>query len=403
MAGFDGVPIGGNDHAFHRVPQFPHIVAPPVIVRQAFTGLRADRFCAQPESPARHSYEVVGQPRDVRSPIAKRRDGDHVHVQPVIEIFPKPSLAHRHFEIAIRRRDHPSPHRYLAIATDAGDHPFFQHSQQLGLGRRRQFPHLVQKQGAGGGRLECTPVQPVCTGERAPLVPEQCALDEIVRQRSAVDRHERRIGRRAQAVQLPSDDFLARAALPEDEGRTGNGRQPRQRFLEPLHGGTRPHQRRRAGELRGEVSHLLSQAAAFESVLDLPHDPLDRLVLIDEPFRPETHRPHAPVEISGTRVDDHRHVDLTALQFFQHAEPVEYGHLEIQNDTIDGITREHLQTFGPAVRDDRIVRPDTRQVIGVLLGHGRHVVHDQHPHHRSPPRPSARPEASVEAGSSTRN
>ncbi len=83
--------------------------------------------------------------------------------------------------------------------TVAADRPvlaFLQHAQQLGLQERRHLADLVQHQRAAGRQFEQADAVGGGAGERALLVAEELRLDEILRQRRAVDLDERALGPR---------------------------------------------------------------------------------------------------------------------------------------------------------------------------------------------------------------
>src|SRR5262245_2761153 len=64
----------------------------------------------------------------------------------------------------------------------------------------------------------------VSTGKRSTLVAEQFALEQAVRDRRAINRHERTLAPRAALVQQVRDDLLACAGLAGDENvRVGGG------------------------------------------------------------------------------------------------------------------------------------------------------------------------------------
>jgi hypothetical protein len=99
------------------------------------------------------------------------------------------------------------------VLPDAPDLAFLDGAQQLGLRPRGQFADLVEKQRAGVRVLEHTPSFAHCACERAARVTEQLRFDQVFRQRRAVQRAERPVGARTEAVQHPCDEFLARSAL----------------------------------------------------------------------------------------------------------------------------------------------------------------------------------------------
>ena len=53
-------------------------------------------------------------------------------------------------------------------------------------------------------------------------------------------------------------------------------------------------------------------------------------------------------------------------------------HLEVENDAVDRLAGEHLQRLIATRRDGRAVAPHALQVVGILLGHRRDVIDDQH-------------------------
>ena len=76
---------------------------------------------------------------------------------------------------------------------------------------------LVEKQRAGVRELEPSDAAVRRAGERALLVPEHLALDEIARNRRAVHAHERAVASRARAVDRRRDELLARAGFAGDQ------------------------------------------------------------------------------------------------------------------------------------------------------------------------------------------
>ena len=115
-------------------------------------------------------------------------------------------------------------------------------------------------------------------------------------------------------------------------------------------------------------------------VLDLLDDALDRLRLVDEPVGAEPHGLDAAVVAAGAGVDDDRRVDAALLQPPQHLEAVGARHLEIEDDAVDRLAGQDVERLVAAGGDDRVVAADAFQVVGVLLGHRRHVVDHEHLH-----------------------
>src|SRR6185295_3315957 len=132
---------------------------------------------------------------------------------------------------------------------------------------------------AGPGVLERPPPQAIGAGERAALMAEELALDQLLRQRRAVDRDQRRFRAVTAAMQFARDQFLARPALAHDQDTARNRRNPRDGVPERPHRSAVADERRVAIEARAERAQLGHQLPARDGVLDLLHDALDRLRL----------------------------------------------------------------------------------------------------------------------------
>ena len=178
-------------------------------------------------------------------------------------------------------------------------------------------------------------------------------------------------------MQLARDQFLARAALPDDQHAARNRRDARDRLAERPHRRAVADERRVAVEPRPQRSNLLHQPPARHRVLDLLNDALDRLRLVDEPVGAEPHRLDAAVVVAGAGVDDDRRVDAALLQPPQHLEAVDARHLEIEDDAVDRLAGEEVERLVAAGGDSRVIAADPFQVVGILLGHRRHVIDHQ--------------------------
>ena len=102
------------------------------------------------------------------------------------------------------------------FAADRIDLAFLQRAQKLDLRFERQLADLVEEQRAAVGLLELADAAVDGARERALLVAEQDALDQVLRDRAAVDRDERLSGALALALNGARDQLLADAALAFD-------------------------------------------------------------------------------------------------------------------------------------------------------------------------------------------
>jgi hypothetical protein len=203
------------------------------------------------------------------------RQADEEHGQAIVKVFTVNVVAHRRFRRTIGRRHDANVERNFLGAADPDHPPGFEHSQELCLQVDRHLGDLVQKQRSALGPLEIAQMLAHGAGERSPLVAEKLGLDEIRRNRTAIDAYKRLSGAGAVRVQKFSGDFLAGARLTDEHHGGHRRRDPAQmlgdfphfgRFAEHRHGAparrlpgaSRPPAARRRSEGRdrgGPESH----------------------------------------------------------------------------------------------------------------------------------------------------
>ncbi len=124
----------------------------------------------------------------------------------------------------MRRRDNAYVHRQLGPSTDPANRSFLQEAQQSRLQIEREVADLVEKQRSTGGALDESALALCGTGERAALVAEELRLDEIRRQRCAVDCNERAVAPLAVVVNRARGELLARPGFAHQQCRQINRR-----------------------------------------------------------------------------------------------------------------------------------------------------------------------------------
>src|SRR5690606_11450754 len=134
-------------------------------------------------------------------------------------------------------------------AAHAHERAGLEHPQEFHLQLRGHLGDLVEEDGAAVRALEEALVLPVGAREAAALVAEQLALDELRRDRAAVERQERRIAPARELVQRLRGELLARAALADEQHRCRSGSDTAELIVELLHA-------RRAAENAPEASEL---------------------------------------------------------------------------------------------------------------------------------------------------
>ena len=109
----------------------------------------------------------------------------------MVQIGAKAPFHHLLAQIAVRRRQHPHIDPQAAVIADALNIAILQHAQQFGLQRQRQFADFVEEQRAVIGHLKFAAAVADSPGKCPFHVTEQLALRHALRQRRAVEVHQR--------------------------------------------------------------------------------------------------------------------------------------------------------------------------------------------------------------------
>src|SRR5687767_6036329 len=165
--------------------------------------------------------EVIQQQELVALELAQRRHAEREHREAVVEIGAESALAHRAAQVAVGGGEHAAA-RYAPLRlADALVLAVLQNAQQLCLHLKRQLADLVEEQGAVGGVLEEAGLGGLRAGEGAPGMPEQRGLDQLRRDRRAVEAQIRLRRARREAMQAPRHQLLAAARFAFDQHRVG--------------------------------------------------------------------------------------------------------------------------------------------------------------------------------------
>jgi hypothetical protein len=96
---------------------------------------------------------------------------------------------------------------------------FLQHAEQFALQVQRHFADFDKKNGPAFGGFETAGALFDRPGESAARVTEKSAFKQILWNRSAIDTDERLVFAPAALVNFARDEFLAGAAVPENQCR----------------------------------------------------------------------------------------------------------------------------------------------------------------------------------------
>jgi hypothetical protein len=180
-------------------------------------GQRGDRrsICRWPRA-FHAAIEVAVSSGDVGRPLAQRRQPHRDDAQAVVhEVGAEPPGLDLGAQRAVGRRHDPHVDRDRLARADRQDRPALEHAQELGLQLERQLGDLVEEQRAAVGELNSGPGDVLDgAGERALGVAEQLALEQVGRQRRAVDRAERPGGRGEQPCSARATSSLPEPVSP---------------------------------------------------------------------------------------------------------------------------------------------------------------------------------------------
>ena len=230
---------------------------------------------------------MLDEQRNVLAPLAQRRQrGAGTRAGGSRGPARKRALLDFLLEDAVRGADDAHVDLLRRRRADGANLALLQDAQQLGLQGERHLADLVEEQRAAVGDLEEALLVVVGAGERALLVAEQLALEQVLRHRRAVLRHEQLVAPARPGSGRRGDQLLAGAGLALDEH--GDARvDDLLELLEDL-----AHRRRLADDV-GEAPLLLAalQVLHFAAQLLLGEaQPLHQARVLDRQRRHVGHR-----------------------------------------------------------------------------------------------------------------
>ncbi len=269
------------------------------------------------------------------------------------------------------------------VPADALERPLLEHAQQLHLRRGGDLADLVEEERAAVRLLEPPDPPLVGAGERAALVAEQLALEQGLRERRAVQRHERRLRARALRVDRARELALARAALAGDEHRRPRARDLPGHPVDLLHRRARPDQPLHALALgalaaAGGGSRPRPGARAAPGALQREEERVEVDRLRQVILGPRPHRQHRRGHVPERGDDDHRQRRILLAQLPEQRHPIHPRHLQIGD-------HRRPAAAPPRPRPPRRRPPPRRRYSppGAELlqprARARLVVHDEHP------------------------
>ena len=153
----------------------------------------------------------------------KRRQLDLKNIQAVEEVRAEAAFFDELLELLVGGGDAAEVHLDGMRAADAGDFPFLENAQQIGLRFQADVADFIEKDRAAFGNFEASLLAVLRAGERAFFMAEKFAFQQRFRQSAAMDHHERIVVARAGGVNRAGAKFLAGAAFAGDQHRGVGG------------------------------------------------------------------------------------------------------------------------------------------------------------------------------------
>src|SRR5450759_3953857 len=349
MRGEDLGAVADDHRGLDGVEQLAH-VARPVMTAQHGERVRPETpLHAEPLVEQRH--EALGQQIDVRAPVPQRGHLHRERAEPVEQVLAEKALAHHPRHVAVGGRDDPHVHLNLAGAADVAEGRGIQHAEELHLRRQTHLADLVEKQRPAVRHFEEARLRAIGPGERAALVPEQLALQQVFLQRGALDDDERTLAPCAARVQQLGDHLLAGAGLAENQHRRIRGRDPLNQRQQP------PELRALPDEFGAQVGRrqaALQEARPGPERLPLERAPDPHFQLVERTRlrhvveRPHPHGFNRRVDGSVARQHDHVSRRRARTDGLQHVETALAREAQVEEDDFRLQFRHAPQRLFPA-------------------------------------------------------
>ena len=274
--------------------------------------------------------------RDVARPVPQRRQMDRKDVQSEStdprEMCPLATARLRSLLVAATIR---TSCRDGSTAADALDFLRLDGAEQFRLRVCTQIPDLIEEQCAGVRELESADSPRDGARERSALVAEHLALDEVARDRGAIDAHEWAIAARTGLVHGGRHQLLARSGLTADEHARIRWRDAGDQLRDLSHRSAGANQRTGEPKLRAQGTCVLPGLAELERRRQCQQHGLGRQRLLEEVERAELGGTDGVTQSGAPTHHDHRKLGVPLSQAGQSRQSIERTrHHEIEQDDV---------------------------------------------------------------------
>src|SRR6266542_3837143 len=277
---FDGVAAKQDGQTFGDVAQLAY-VSRPVIGLEFRRGSAGEALARRAGLGGEAAQKVFGEKDDVVAARAERRDVDRKDVQPVKEVIAKRAPRDLRLQVFVRGGDHPYIDGDRLLASDFLKGLLLQDAQDFRLRADAHVADFVKEERAAVGELEFSFAFVDRAGERPFAMAEQLRLDQLLRNRRAIDVDERLLGAMRPAMKSARDDLLSAAIFAGDQHAAVRRRGAPDLLLQRAHGIALADEHF-IRERSAQIADLIAQFPIGERVADRQHHPLQRQWLLQK-------------------------------------------------------------------------------------------------------------------------
>src|ERR1700693_2042185 len=348
--------LGGaeDDQPLDQVLHLAHVPGHAVRV-EALHGGGRERIGLAAEARRGLQQEVAGERRDVLPPLAQRRHGDRHDREPEIEVLAERAPADLLGQVLVGGGENAGIRGGRPASADPRETPLLQGSKYFGLRLRRHVADFVQEKGPSVRFLEFAPPVLGRARERPAHVAEELRLDQLLRDRRAIDLDQRKIGPRREPVNRTGHELLPGAVLAGDQHAGVGGRHAGDLLPQLEHGRGVAEQRCLRLAPAAERGDFREEITALDRLLRGQDDALERQRLLEEVVCPEPHGAHGGLD-AGVAGDHHDgHFLQTAVRGFQDREAVAVAQPDIEEREVEVLLFQPLETLLARLdRSDRV-------------------------------------------------
>ena len=207
----------GHDHGMLDGGAQLADISGPLVGNEACHGSLGEGFLRATVFIGEFLQEGVRKQDDILSPFSQGRHFDGEHIEAEIEVLPEGALGHHVGEMFVGRGDHADVDGHRGVRADPLDGALGEGAEELDLSGGVNFANFVEKESSAVGLFESANAALSGSGERAFLVAEELAFEELGREGRAVDGDEFLSRTSGKIVEDVSNHFLTGSRFSFDE------------------------------------------------------------------------------------------------------------------------------------------------------------------------------------------